>query len=237
MYAGDRVELVCDIGARFTEDAQTGFDAVRVFTPAEGVLRGLEMGTPWQDATPDSVVAEAGGFVVYLPQPIQRDGVKRLRLRLETALYNAAGEIVAEVFARGQADFPQLVVAGDVSEEMGTNQLRIVATAQGSVLAAMKVEPNAFTPQGDAVNDEVRIGYTLLKVLDASEVSVEVFDLRGRCLWRAGPSGREAGRHAVLWDGRDQSGRLVGPGLYLVRVEVETDRQREERMACVAVVY
>lgn len=128
-------------------------------------------------------------------------------------------------------------VAGDVSEEMGTNQLRIVATAQGSVLVAMEVEPVAFTPQGDAVNDAVRIGYTLLKVLDASEVSVEVFDLRGRCLWRAGPSGREAGRHAVLWDGRDQSGRLVGPGLYLVRVAVETDRQREERMACVAVVY
>ena len=141
---------------------------------------------------------------------------------------------------RGQAGFPQLVVAGDVSEEMGTNQLRIVATAQGSVLAAMEVDPNAFTPQGDAVNDEVQIGYTLLKVLGAPEVVVEVFDLRGRCLWRvwrAGPSGREAGRHAVLWDGRDQSGRLVGPGLYLVRVAVETDRQREERMACVAVVY
>ena len=135
---------------------------MRVLTPAEGMLRGLEMGAPWEAITPDSVVDEAGGFVVYLPQPIQGDGVKRLRLRLETALYNAAGEIAAEVFARGQAGFPQLVVAGDVSE---------------------------------------------------------------------------AGRHAVLWDGRDQSGRLVGPGLYLVRVAVETDRQREERMACVAVVY
>ena len=235
--AGSRVELVCDIGARFTEDTQAGFDAVRVFTPAEGVLRGLEMGAPWEATTPDSVVAEAGGFVVYLPQPVQRDGVLRLRLRLETALYSAAGEIAAEVFARGRAGFPQLVVAGDVSEDMGTNQLRIVAAAQGSVLAAMEVEPVAFTPQGDAVNDEVRIGYTLLKVLAAPEVVVEVFDLRGRCLWRAGPSGREAGRHAVLWDGRDQSGRLVGPGLYLVRVAVETDRQREERMACVAVVY
>ena len=237
MTAGDRVELVCDIEARFTEDAQTGFDAVRVFTPAEGMLRGLEMDSPWDAVTPDSVVAEAGGFVVYLPQPIQRDGVQRLRLRLETALYSAAGEIAAEVFARGQAGFPQLVVAGDVSEEMGTNQLRIVAIAQRSVLAAMEVEPAVFTPQGDAVNDEVQIGYTLLKVLGAPEVTVAVFDLRGRCLWRAGPSGREAGRHAVLWDGRDQAGRLVGPGLYLVRVVVETDRQREERMECVAVVY
>ena len=42
--AGSRVELVCDIGARFTGDAQAGFEAVRVLTPAEGMLRGLEMG-------------------------------------------------------------------------------------------------------------------------------------------------------------------------------------------------
>ena len=148
VVAGSRVELVCDIGARFTEDTQAGFDAVRVFTPAEGVLRGLEMGAPWEATTPDSVVAEAGGFVAYLPQPIQQDGVQRLRLRLETALYSAAGEIAAEVFARGRAGFSQLVVAGDVSEDMGTNQLRIVAAAQGSVLAAMEVEPVAFTRRG-----------------------------------------------------------------------------------------
>ena len=41
--AGGRVELVCDIGARFTDSAQAGFDAVRVLTPAEGVLHGLRM--------------------------------------------------------------------------------------------------------------------------------------------------------------------------------------------------
>ncbi len=104
--------------------------------------------------------------------------------------------------------------------------------AQGSMLAAMEVEPVAFTPQGDAVNDEVRIGYTLL-VGRARSGSVRF----ARPLLIASRSKREVGRHAVLWNGRDQSGRLVGPGLYLVRVAVETDRPREERMACVAVVY
>ena len=39
------------------------------------------------------------------------------------------------------------------------------------------------------------------------------------------------------WDGRDAAGQLVRPGVYLARVEVETDQGRAVRLQPVAVIY
>ncbi|MBT7589275.1 MAG: hypothetical protein HN558_27490 [Gemmatimonadetes bacterium] len=45
--------------------------------------------------------------------------------------------------------------------------------------------------------------------------------------------------HRVLWDGRDDTGRLVSPGVYVVRLGLDTDasRQRTETVRLVRVVY
>ena len=50
-----------------------------------------------------------------------------------------------------------------------------------------------------------------------SDVSVEVFDVRGSRMRTllTGPLG--AGAHALTWDGRDAAGRACGPGIYLAR--------------------
>jgi hypothetical protein len=32
-----------------------------------------------------------------------------------------------------------------------------------------------------------------------------------------------SGRHQLLWDGKDDGGRLVAPGIYVFRVKVATD--------------
>ena len=40
-----------------------------------------------------------------------------------------------------------------------------------------------------------------------------------------------------VWDGRDESGRLVPPGLYLYRVSVEADHQAVEQAGLLHVVY
>jgi flagellar hook assembly protein FlgD len=47
-----------------------------------------------------------------------------------------------------------------------------------------------------------------------------------------------SGEHHIPWDGRDDDGRVVPPGTYLVVVELSTDGQgRLRRVAPVAVVY
>ena len=56
-----------------------------------------------------------------------------------------------------------------------------------------------------------------LVVARDTEVSVEVFDLRGSRLrtLRSGPLG--VGAHALTWDGLDATGRACDPGVYLAR--------------------
>ena len=161
------------------------------------------------------------------------------RIRLESALYGASGTFGGEVFARGGDGLPQAVEAGDASAEVGTNRLRIVAipSSLGEVLGQVSADPPVFTPQGDGVNEQVRIGYSMLRVQEEVEVEVSVYTLSGPRVWSARLDRQGAGRHWVSWDGRDDRGKRVPPGLYLVRVRVSTSEGDFERLQRVAVAY
>ena len=236
--AGEPTELVYEMAAEFSATAQPGFDAVRLSTSADGRFMGLEIGEPPAAVEPDSVVTEMDGFAVYLPQRIDSNGDRRLRLRLSTSMYDAAGEVRGEVFDRASDSLPQEVEPGDVSDEVGTNQLRVVAveSSLGNVLGGVTVTPRALTPQGDGINDEAQVEFTLFSVR-STQVEIELFSLDGRRIRSLYSGPRSAGRHAVTWDGNDASGHIVDPGLYLMRIVVDADEGSHERIRPVAVVY
>jgi hypothetical protein len=49
---------------------------------------------------------------------------------------------------------------------------------------------------------------------------------------------RSNGRYAdVAWNGLDDHGDLVPPGVYLVHIRAEGDSQQEERVSTVGVAY
>ena len=53
-----------------------------------------------------------------------------------------------------------------------------------------------------------------------------MFDLGGRRVRDLSAlTERPSGRHRVEWDGRDDGGGRVPPGIYLVRLEIETDAE------------
>ena len=129
---------------------------------------------------------------------------------------------------------------GDASPQMGTNQLLMVASPEsvkGGVLGQLEVQPAGFTPQGDGLNEQTHISYTLFRVLAAAEVEVEVVSLNGKRVWHRRMGKQRNGRHSVEWDGRDTAGKLVAPGLYLARVQVKTDEGRFARLQPVAIIY
>ena len=55
----------------------------------------------------------------------------------------------------------------------------------------------------------------------AGDASLEVLDLQGRRVRSLVRGMQEAGRHHVDWDGRDESGNPVGPGVYFYRLNSE----------------
>ena len=234
---GETNQFVYDMGADFTA-GQTGFDAVRVFTPSQSRILALEVGDPLAMAEPDSIVEEASGFAVYLPRRIEPAGDRRLRLRFETAMYDAAGQLSAEAFERSGDSIPQAVEPGDVSDEVGTDQLRVLAMASSStkILSKVTAAPRSFTPQGDGVNDLVELTYSLFS-LRSAPVEISVYTLDGRRVRQLFSGPQSAGPQVQRWDGRDDTGRLVSPGLYVLRVEVDADHGRQTQVQPVAVAY
>ena len=108
-----------------------------------------------------------------------------------------------------------------------------------ALVTGLQLSPNPFSPNGDGLYDELNITYVLPFETDSSVL--EVFDVRGqrvrilRLFAGDGVTNRTLG---LTWDGKDDGGREVPMGIYVVRVEVkEKNSPRVERAtAAVAVV-
>jgi len=117
-----------------------------------------------------------------------------------------AGHYCLVVWKRGASD-------ADLS-----GQYRLVfapgATAVGdgdetpTATAVAAISPNPFNPN-------TRISYALAQ---AGPVRLEVFDARGRTVRRLLAAVLPAGRHELVWDGRDDGGSPVASGTYFARL-------------------
>ena len=98
---------------------------------------------------------------------------------------------------------------------------------------AVAVRPNPF----NAGSGPAHIQIDLAKVQQPQAMTVALYDLAGRrvrTLWADRPA--TAGRKRLQWDGRDDGRRLVAPGLYLLRVEIDADMD-DVWIGAVGVVY
>jgi flagellar hook assembly protein FlgD len=93
-----------------------------------------------------------------------------------------------------------------------------------------------ITPNGDGVNDVVRIEYDLLNVRTVP-VSIEVFNLAGHKVAEIIDGERTSGRFRTVWDGRGADGELMPPGTYLLRLVVETDQGEDLAQRIVGMAY
>jgi len=119
----------------------------------------------------------------------------------------------------------QQVDEGDATALVSSNRLVVVAQLEGlPLLAPLEIDSPVFTPHGDGVGDEAEVLITVFQLQGQRPVHVRIHDLSGRQVRELSftpPS--PSGQHRVAWDGRDDSGRLVVPGIYLLRVDLPTD--------------
>lgn len=109
--------------------------------------------------------------------------------------------------------------AAPASEEAWTLAGRGIiggALPEGSV----QIAPNPFNARRGVA--QIRVDLAKLQV--AQPVTAAVYDLAGRQvrrLWNAAPM--TAGRKRLEWDGRTDTGALVPPGHYLLRIDVDAN--------------
>ena len=89
-------------------------------------------------------------------------------------------------------------------------------------LDAVVVDPNPFTPNGDGINDQTTIGFSVFRLGTTRQVTVTVYRLDGRRVWQHRQA-VQSGAVAVGWPGVDQAGQRVPPGIYLAQVDLTVD--------------
>jgi len=89
-------------------------------------------------------------------------------------------------------------------------------------LSGVMADPNPFSPNGDGLYDETRIGFFLSR--DADWVTVEIYDVAGTEVrtirWQQGLTTDGRNAFEIVWDGTDDDGDPVPYGIYVARVEV-----------------
>jgi len=217
-----------------------GFDQLLVTGPSDmsfslaGVYGGsgealMGEGANLADLALDGVEAMATGpdslRVMFAPVK-PNSGVEVVRLDFRTALFGAGALLKASLqnsAAGGQAW--QRVDAGDAVAEIGGNTTTLIgAVGTKELIRDVAVLPNAFTPNGDGINDEVEFTFKVVRVGDDSPVEIDIYDLGGRLLRRM--TERRAlstGEYEMRWDGRDDGGDLVPPGVHVARIRMRTD--------------
>lgn len=110
----------------------------------------------------------------------------------------------------------QAVLAAEATLRTTLLAFADITAADGPVVAAvpqLSIYPNPFNPQ-------TTVSFTMP---EAGHARLQVVDLRGRLVASLLDGDLAAGRHAVVWDGRNDGGRGMPSGVYFARLSVGSD--------------
>ena len=228
----------------------SGFDGLEVSTSSiiNGVkaLRIGERDWPFEVSPLDENGVELSGFPANRfeltfadTRLVASDSGTPIEIDFDARVLRSGAEFRVRVFDSNQPlAVRQKVSPGDANSLVEGNTLSVSTTANAELLLQTEVFPPVITPNGDQVNDVAQITYDLLEIIGDAGVSIEISDLSGQVV-RQVYEGRDlVGNYEREWDGRDDAGEVVPPGIYLYRIQVDSDRDQEGvRLGLVNVAY
>jgi flagellar hook assembly protein FlgD len=134
------------------------------------------------------------------------------------AIYSAAGNLsVAEpYFSQMQSDLDQIIVLEDSVLVNLMSLYGYITGAEETEITQGQIPNFQLACYPNPFNQRAAIRYALPK---SGDMHVAIYNLLGqrvRMLWDARQT---AGRHEVIWDGKDEGGWEVASGLYFCRIE------------------
>ncbi|MYK40807.1 MAG: hypothetical protein F4049_11375, partial [Gemmatimonadetes bacterium] len=214
-----------------------GFDSIEIKTPARVAsidqvrLEGLPV-----DFT--EIRVEENEFELRIPRMDLQRTNELLEVDFQAQVFQFGTVFAARIFDSEQPhEVHQEVTAGDADQLVDSNTLRVsLINIDKKAVNDLRLTSRSFTPNGDGVNDQLKIQYELLN-LGAVPVAIDLYDLSGRRISELYHGTATSGRFAVTWDGRDAQAKLVPPGLYILRLEVESDGGIKSEQRVVSLVY
>ena len=89
----------------------------------------------------------------------------------------------------------------------------------------LKAVPEVFSPDGDGIDDDVSISYSL--PLPTARISVRIFDIKGR-LFKLLIKGDLTGANGeIVWDGKGDEGKVGRIGPYIIHLEAISEPAKQ----------
>ncbi len=226
-----------------TDAASAGVARVVLLTPYPATFDLAGVG----GATPDAATTYATNDSLVLGFEPPLTASTQLTIPFRTRLLSASHDFNGLVFSPGSSN-PLRATSRDGVDATGLPLTTLVEslTFDIAILSEVGARPGVFTPNGDGSNDVGVVGFVLGRVTEAP-VRVEIYDVGGRLrrslteqILRAGSflaAGDAGAGLPGAWDGRDEDGHLVPPGIYLYRVVVDLEPTDAESAGVIGVVY
>ena len=187
------------------------------------------------DGEPVEVVADtlAQGFRATFPRRIRSRQLVELRFTAPIYLQATRFDAFLEDSQKAQR---QLVDPGDAAPQVESSSNVVRLPVADQLFAGLSFRPALITPNGDGINDQLLVSFDLINVLTARPLRLQLYDLSGRPLFAQERDG-QAGHIEWHWDGRDQDGQRVPPGLYIAELHIAGDAGDRSTRRIVAVAY
>jgi hypothetical protein len=134
-------------------------------------------------------------------------------------------------------DIPQPVAAGDATFDVPNDRVWIETSVLVASVLGAHVDPRVFSPNGDGINDETSIIYDIFEATGQVPVSIAIRDIAGRVVRSLHSASETIGHYERIWDGRDEAGNLVAPGIYLYNASTRIGGRDTGQTGVVRVVY
>ena len=216
--------------------ANAGFDQVQIRTPFKATVQAVELdGTPVAFSEIDT--ENENSLAIELTNDRVSASGQVLRITFDALVTVYGTTFFAKVFDSQTGELGQDVVPGDATPAAEANRLSIQGALRQELVLELKANPPVFTPNGDGINDELQVSYILLRALVQVPIDVTLYDLSGRSIRRLQNNGALNGPQQLLWDGKNEDGVMAPPGIYLLRLSIDTDTGSENRTLLVGLAY
>ena len=206
-----------------------GFDRLRLVVPDLVRADEVEVTVAGQAVVPESMKIAADSLLIDLPQVVQGDSVQ---VGFTTRLVQNAAVVEADL---GLSDAPGLWQDVEPAARRSNVVLLPELADSDRLIGDLQLSTRVLTPNGDGVNDAVELSFVVFKAQQAVP-KVEVSDLAGRPVVSLTPVAQGPTRR-FTWNGRDATGALAPPGIYLWRIDVNADSGDATALRVVEVAY
>ena len=219
-----------------TSTNRRGFDTVLITTPFKATatavsVDGIEVKNFTQQQQDNQLQ------VTFAGNRVSKTG-QEVTVAFDCLVAVSGTEFRGEVGDSQSDAFPQRIIGADADPQVDSNSLVVGGLIENQLFTGVQLSGGgALTPNGDQINDALQLDYILLKATSPVLVEVAIHDLAGAPVRNLYAQRDLSGPKNLAWDGRNNDGQLVPPGLYLLRLSVQTDAGKTAQVHTVAVAY